>query len=60
MDRLTFDGNFCDIAQCTELPCKEGMCSSRLVWERLKMYEDAEEFERMNRGNDETDLHLYE
>lgn len=21
MERLTFDGNFCDIAQCRELPC---------------------------------------
>lgn len=24
MERLTFDGNFCDIAQCRELPCKVG------------------------------------
>lgn len=23
MDRLTFDGNFCDIAQCRELPCPD-------------------------------------
>lgn len=22
MERLTFEGNFCDIAQCRELPCK--------------------------------------
>lgn len=22
MERLTFDGNFCDIAQCRELPCR--------------------------------------
>ena len=21
MERLTFDGNFCEIAQCRELPC---------------------------------------
>lgn len=24
MERLTFEGNFCDIAQCRELPCKVG------------------------------------
>lgn len=24
MERLTFDGNFCDISQCRELPCKPG------------------------------------
>ena len=24
MERLTFEGNFCDIAQCRELPCKYG------------------------------------
>lgn len=23
MERLTFDGNFCDIAQCRVLPCKD-------------------------------------
>ena len=42
MERLTFEGNFCDIAQCRELPCKHGGdCTQRLVWERLKAYEDA-------------------
>ena len=42
MKRLTFDGCFCDIAQCRELPCPyDGMCSQRKVWERLKEYEDT-------------------
>lgn len=42
MGRLTFEGNFCDIAQCRELPCKHGGdCTQRKVWERLKDYEDA-------------------
>ena len=41
MERLTFVGNFCDIAQCRELPCPyNGACSQRKVWERLKAYED--------------------
>ena len=30
MKRLTFEGNFCDIAQCTEIPggsfCEDGVC----------------------------------
>ncbi len=40
MERLTFEGNFCDIAQCRELPCPyNGACSQRKVWERLKAYE---------------------
>ena len=46
MERLTFDGNFCDIAQCTSTPggsfCENGTCSARKVWERLKAYEDTE------------------
>jgi hypothetical protein len=43
MERLTFDGNFCDIAQCRELPCQHGgNCSQKQVWERLKAYEDTE------------------
>lgn len=43
MERLTFEGNFCDIAQCRELPCPyNGACSQRKVWERLKAYEDTE------------------
>lgn len=45
MERLTFDGNFCDIAQCTRTPggsfCEDGSCSARKVWERLKAYEDT-------------------
>lgn len=44
MDRLTFDGNFCDISMCRETwPCKyhETGCSQRQVWERLKAYEDT-------------------
>ena len=43
MNRLTFDGCFCDIAQCTEPePCKHGgMCDQRQTWERLKAYEDT-------------------
>lgn len=41
MERLTFEGNFCDIAQCREIPCPyNGACSQRRVWERLKAYED--------------------
>ena len=43
MERLTFEGNFCDIAQCTNTPggsfCENGTCSQRKVWERLKAYE---------------------
>ncbi len=42
MDRLTFDGNFCDIAMCREQKCPyDGSCSQREVWERLKAYEDT-------------------
>lgn len=42
MERLTFDGNFCDIAQCRELPCQHGgSCTQRKVWEKLKAYEDT-------------------
>lgn len=42
MDRLTFDGNFCDIAQCRELPCQYNTaCTQRRVWEKLKAYEDT-------------------
>lgn len=45
MKRLTFEGNFCDIAQCAEIPggsfCEDGACSQRKVWERLKEYEDT-------------------
>ena len=42
MERLTFDGNFCDIAQCRENPCPyNGSCTQRKVWERLKAYEQT-------------------
>lgn len=42
MERLTFEGNFCDIAQCRELPCKyDGNCTQKQVWERLKQFEDT-------------------
>jgi hypothetical protein len=44
MERLTFEGDFCDIAQCRELPCPyNGSCTQRQVWERLKAYEDIAE-----------------
>lgn len=51
MNRLTFDGNFCDISQCREMPCPHGgSCTQRKVWEKLKAYEDLdldpEEYER--------------
>ena len=45
MERLTFEGNFCDIAQCDATLggsfCEDGTCSARKVWERLKAYEDT-------------------
>lgn len=42
MERLTFEGNFCDIAQCYHLPCPHGgSCTQKQVWERLKAYEDT-------------------
>ena len=42
MERLTFDGNFCDIAQCRELPCPyDNNCTQKQVWEQLKAYEDT-------------------
>lgn len=51
MERLTFDGLFCDIAMCVETPggsfCEDGYCSQRKVWERLKYYEDMEEQGRL-------------
>lgn len=39
-ERLTFEGNFCDIALCVDTDCAEVGCSQKLVWERLKAYED--------------------
>lgn len=42
MERLTFEGNFCDIAKCLDSRCKvDGTCTQKEVWERLKAYEDA-------------------
>lgn len=42
MERLTFDGNFCEISQCWELPCPHrDSCTQRKVWEKLKAYEDT-------------------
>lgn len=45
MERLTFNGDFCDIAQCFEIrggkQCPGGYCSQRRVWDRLKEYEDT-------------------
>lgn len=56
MERLTFEGNFCDIAMCRERACI-GRCSQRDVWERLKAYEDTgltpEEVVRLKDGSSE-------
>ena len=42
MERLTFEGNFCDISKCGYRVCPyDGNCSQKQVWERLKAYEDA-------------------
>ena len=42
MERLTFDGNFCDIAQCSAISCPyDNNCTQKEVWERLKAYEDS-------------------
>lgn len=42
MERLTFDGNFCEIARCKEVKCPyDTACSQKQVWERLKAYEDS-------------------
>lgn len=44
MKRLTFEGNFCDIAVCSEVRggpfCEDGACSQRKTWGRLKAIED--------------------
>lgn len=52
MERLTFEGNFCEISRCEgeyrmTSECADGACSQRKVWERLKEYEDAEEQGRL-------------
>ena len=42
MERLTFEGNFCEIAQCACMKCPyDTACSQKQVWERLKAYEDT-------------------
>lgn len=43
MERLTFEGNFCDIAQCRRdsVYRQDGTCTQKEVWERLKAYEDT-------------------
>ena len=42
MERLTFEGNFCEIARCKEVKCPDDTaCSQKQVWERLKAYEDS-------------------
>lgn len=42
MERITFEGNFCDLAQCRDSACRQsGTCTMKEVWERLKAYEDA-------------------
>lgn len=42
MERLTFEGNFCDIAQCRDSACRQdGTCTQKEVWKRLKAYEDT-------------------
>ena len=42
MERLTFEGNFCDIAPCGYRICpSDGNCTQKEVWERLREYEDT-------------------
>ena len=42
MERLTLEGNFCEIARCKEVKCPyDTDCSQKQVWERLKAYEDT-------------------
>ena len=42
MERLPFEGNFCEIAQCECMKCPyDTDCSQKQVWERLKAYEDS-------------------
>ena len=42
MERLTFEGNFCEIAQCVCMRrTYDTACSQKQVWERLKAYEDT-------------------
>ena len=42
MERMTFEGNFCEIARCKDVKCPyDTDCSQKQVWERLKRYEDT-------------------
>lgn len=42
MERLTFEGNFCEIARCKDVKCPPNTaCTQKQVWERLKQYEDT-------------------
>ena len=42
MERLTFEGNFCEIERCKEVKCPyDTNCIQKQVWERLKAYEDT-------------------
>ncbi len=42
MERLTFEGNFCDITPCGyRIYPSDGNCTQKEVWQRLKAYEDA-------------------
>lgn len=49
MERLTFEGNFCDIAQCRAMPCPyNNSCTQKQVWERLRYYEERIPLERVD------------
>ena len=53
MKRLTFEGNFCDIAQCQAIPCPcNNACTQKQVWERLKMYEDRIPVDKLKRATE--------
>ena len=56
MERLTFPGNFCEIAMCSATACI-GTCSQKEVWERLTAYENTglspDEVEDLKHGNSE-------
>ena len=42
MERLIFEGNFCEIARCKDVKCPyDTDCSQKQVRERLKAYEDT-------------------
>lgn len=43
MKRLTYEGNFCDLAMCDpgESACPKDGCARKKIWEKLKAYEDT-------------------